>query len=316
MYEMNVYGMINYGMNMYEMIFDLVQVYCLGFFYSIKLNLMAQINDLVRTQNYKRLVAQLETKQSQISELQRELLAVKAKAGSTTEKAVAFDVVAEKLKIVNEYDLVSYVIPIGKNITSNVCFLDNKSNSKMMKFESFNVSPTETENVYHITGKLAAAENVYDAQGNKLATFQELDFGNATITLPADPGATAEFGDTTQSDDPLLIRIPKLYDVTIAEDVATAVKEESAYHEFAVLATTNNVWFKHGETYSLGEFEPTLNTFLGSVSIIPIGTFEEAPTDESKTTDNWQYYVKLDFPHEEDKPEIYTSPIPAEKPEQ
>ena len=152
------------------------------------------INNLVRTQNYKRIVAELESKRAQVSELQQKLVSSKTEASSASTKAAAFDVIAETVGLINRiHDFEALSEPM--DVLPSSVFFDNDMNKKILNVKSLTLTPLDEENKFALMATLETEEKIYDGTGKLLCTFNEIKLGTGTI----DPSSgTEKYGDVKE----------------------------------------------------------------------------------------------------------------------
>ena len=153
---------------------------------------MTSINNLIRTQNYRRLAAQLEAKSSRISELERQLTASKQISTTSAEKAAAYDVLADSLGLINKvHELNAFSEPMEQEPAPGDAFFDNKMHQKVLQVKSIDMTPVDgEENKFAVTAELETEEKIFDKDGKQLCTFKSLKLGVATIE-----GGTYKYGD-------------------------------------------------------------------------------------------------------------------------
>lgn len=152
------------------------------------------INNLVRTQNYKRIAAELESKRSQVSELQQKLASSKSEAESASSKAAAFDVIADSVGLINKiHNFEALSEPMTESPAS--VFFDNEMNKKILNVKSLTLTPLDEENKYALSATLETEEKIYDGTGKLLCTFNEIKLGTGTINPSS---GTNKYGDVKE----------------------------------------------------------------------------------------------------------------------
>lgn len=151
---------------------------------------MASINNSIRTRNYKLTVAQLESAQSRISDLEGEVSGLQANA----EKATGFDLLAEKDGIKNTFAVLDFYSEISKNET--VAF-DNKADNKVLNVTSIVVKQGKTTGKVIPVLKLAKPECIYNGSGVELCKFEDVEFGEIELNAVTTSGSEWSCGDLT-----------------------------------------------------------------------------------------------------------------------
>ena len=197
------------------------------------------INNLVRTQNYKRLASELESKRAQVSELQQKLSASKSSAESATTKAAAFDIIAESVGLINKiHDFEALSEPMD-TLPESV-FFDNEMNKKILNVKSLTITPLDEENMYALTATLESEEKIYDGAGKLLCTFHEIELGTGRID-PAN--GTDKYGD-----------VKEYSKMTFDYEYMNSASEGDP---LVGLSFAGNVYIKLSSPPSFGEFKNT-----------------------------------------------------------
>lgn len=224
------------------------------------------INNLVRTQNYKRIVAELESKRAQVSELQQKLTASKSEVESTTTKAAAFDIIAESVGLINKIHEFEALSEPMNELPESV-FFDNEMNKKILNVKSLTLTPLDEENKYALTATLENEEKIYDGTGKLLCSFNEINLGVGTID-PAD--GTDKYGDV------------KEYSKMVFDyEYMDSASEGSP---LIGLSFADNVYIKFSSLPSFGEFKNT-----------KIEAFVD--TTEGYLGDEHKYFVVMSLPN-------------------
>lgn len=252
---------------------------------------MAQINNIVRTQNYKRTYNELESAKTRISELEAEVKALKSGKEATEAAAAAFEIVADAIKLQNDVsDVLSY-FPVGDSFETDPgvqdLYFDNGFNKKLLKIKSVVCEPVDGK--IQFTVNLDKAEDLCDKNGKVLKTVQALQCGTLNAFTPADK----EFGDVAECTS---------FKATIENPVGSGTKDT-----FGV-STDNKCYVKGDlvESPSLGEVVSEAATALFEVGI-------EVDNEENPT----KFAGWLGLARGEDDPEVVLGlrPVPAEKQE-
>ena len=245
------------------------------------------INNLVRTQNYKRTVAELESKRAQVSELQQKLAASKTEAESASTKAAAFDVIAESVGLINKIHEFEALSEPMDELPASV-FFDNEMNKKILNVKSLTLTPLDEENKYALTATLETEEKIYDSVGKLLCTFKEIKLGTGTID-PAD--GTDKYGDVKEYS-------KMVFDYEYMDSA-------SGGSPLIGLSFAGNVYIKLSSLPSFGEFKNSrIEAFVD--------------TTEGYLGENHKYFVVLSLPNrnsetggtESDDADLTLIPIP------
>ena len=198
------------------------------------------INNLVRTQNYKRTVAELESKRAQVSELQQKLAESKTTAESASTKAAAFDVMAESVGLINMVHQIEALSEPMDECPSSV-FFDNGMNKKILYVKSLTLTPLDEENKYAAAATLETEEKIYDGAGKVLCTFNEIKLGTATL----DPEHLEDnkYGDVTE------------YTKVLEFDYDEYNDKASEGSPLLALKFFQNTFIKFSSIQSFGEFK-------------------------------------------------------------
>lgn len=163
---------------------------------------MASLNNVVRTQNYKRLAAELESKRSRVSELEQKVAATEQEATENATKAEAFDVVADAIGLKNiVHKLIIYTeleTPLAQGLS---VMFDNKMTSKLLKIKSFTI--TEEGDKYRISGELANEEKIFDNTGKEVCAISTFELGTSTNEVG---GLATSYGDVSMYSGTLTIK--------------------------------------------------------------------------------------------------------------
>ena len=266
---------------------------------------MASINNLVRTQNYRRLAAQLETRNSRIAELERELATSKKTSDISAEKASAFDILADSLELVNKvHELNAFSDPIGQDVEPPEVFFDNKMHQKVLKVSEISLAPVDGEdNKFSISAELAAEEKIFDASGKQICTFKSLKLGVATLGEGA-----YKYGDLKEFADGITSEYETYFSDNF-EAPSTHTRTEEHPTGFSVSPGPVLIKFPSTGAPSLGELDvDEIEAFVDSSSLF-VG----------EGSDDWRWFVMLQLPlrdgeHQDDEKDLTLKPIPGEQP--
>ena len=265
---------------------------------------MTSINNLVRTQNYRRLAAQLEARNSRINELERQLATSEQTSVSAAEKATAFNILAESLGIINKvHELNAFSDPLGQDAEPFDAFFDNKLHQKVLKVKSISCAPVEgEENKLSITAELAAEEKIFNANGKQLCTFKTLNLGTATLGE-----GEYKYGDLKEFSAGIVAE----YDDYFVDNFDGTSHSRSVEHP---------IGFSVNPGPALIKFPANGNPSLGDLDVNEI----EAYVDSSSLfvgegADDWRWFVMLQLPmrdeqHQENDKVLTLAPIPAALP--
>ena len=263
---------------------------------------MASLNNLVRTQNYRRLAAQLETKTSQLMELERELANAKTASTAATEKATAYNILADSLGIVNKiHQMNALSEPIEQDAKPEQVLFDNKMQQKVLQIKSVTLTPNvNDETKFSVSAELANEEKIFDGEGKELCTFKTLNLGVVTISGSEE----YKYGDLKEI--ATFTSVNENYFVDTV-DGETHTREQDHPELFGIVQPAL-VKMPTSGTPSLGE--PGVDEIEAFITTTSLFINEEA--------DGWRWFIKLQLPrregdqYQDDDNDLTLVPIPAE----
>lgn len=138
---------------------------------------MASLNNVVRTQNYKRLAAELESKRSRVSELEQQNASLQKELEANAGKTEAFEILAEAVKLQTQIINLSILSEPFESELPGTLHFDNKMDTKVLKLKSITI--TNGDN-YELNGELETEEKIYDETGKEVCSIKSFKLGSGT----------------------------------------------------------------------------------------------------------------------------------------